>query len=90
MVPDIHHILAKGNGIFVNLGGGKYPDGKLRLTFECGPFAFLIEEAGGYSSNGEKSILDIPIEAIDQRTQMIVGSKNEVEHVEKALRERKD
>lgn len=86
MVPDIHHMLAKGNGIFCNLGGGKYPNGKLRLAFECGPFAFIIEEAGGASSDGEKSILDLPIEAIDQRTQIIVGSKNEVERVEETLK----
>lgn len=89
MVPDIHHILSKGNGIFINLGGGKYPEGKLRHTFECGPFAFLVEEAGGASSNGEKSILDVPIKAIDQRIQIIVGSKNEVERVVKALKEMK-
>ncbi|HLD08144.1 MAG TPA: class 1 fructose-bisphosphatase [Candidatus Peribacterales bacterium] len=81
MVPDIHHIFAKGNGIFVNLGGGKYPNGKLRLVFECGPFAFLIEEAGGASSNGKKSLLDLKIESLDQRTQIIAGSKNEVEDV---------
>ena len=87
MVPDIHHILSKGNGIFLNIGGANYPDGKLRLAFECGPFAFLVEEAGGASSNGEKSILDIPIQAIDQRTPIIVGSKNEVERVVKTLKE---
>jgi fructose-1,6-bisphosphatase I len=87
MVPDIHHILAKGNGVFMNLGGAKYPEGKLRLAFECGPFAFLVEEAGGSSSNGENSILDLPIEAVDQRTQIIIGSKNEVERIEKTLKE---
>lgn len=85
MVSDIHHILAKGNGIFVNLGGGKYPQGKLRLVFECGPFALLIEEAGGASSNGEKSLLDLKITSLDQRTQIITGSKNEVEKVVQEL-----
>ncbi len=79
MVPDIHHIFAKGNGIFVNLGGGKYPQGKLRLVFECGPLAFLIEEAGGASSNGERSLLDLKIESLDQRCQIIVGSTKEVQ-----------
>jgi fructose-1,6-bisphosphatase I len=85
MVPDVHHILSKGNGIFCNIGGAKYPNGKLRLAFECGPFAFLVEEAGGVSSDGKQSILDIPLEAVDQRTQFIVGSKNEVESAAKAL-----
>ena len=86
MVPDIHHILAKGNGIFLNLGGGKYPNGKLRLLYECGPFAFLIEEAGGASSDGKASLLDQKIESLDQRTQIIVGSKSEVKSVESSLR----
>ncbi len=85
MVPDVHHILSKGEGIFCNLGGAKYPEGKLRLAFECGPFAFLIEEAGGASSNGKQSILDIALTKIDQRTPFIAGSKNEVERATKIL-----
>jgi len=85
MVPDIHHIFAKGNGIFLNLGGGKYPNGKLRLLYECGPFAFLMEEAGGASSDGKNSLLCQTIVSLDQRTQIILGSKNEVKIVEKLL-----
>jgi len=82
MVADIHHILSKGQGIFSNIGGGedsKYPDGKLRHVFECGPFAYLVEEAGGLSSDGVQSILDKKITDVDQRTAIIIGSKNEVE-----------
>lgn len=87
MVPDIHHILSKGSGVFCNLGGGKYPQGKLRLPFECGPFAFLVEAAGGASSDGRQSILDLRIERVDQCTPFIVGSKNEVQRVAAALAE---
>lgn len=82
MVADIHHILSKGQGIFTNVGGGpdsKYPDGKLRHVFECGPFSFLLEEAGGMSSDGSLLILDKPITSVDQRTPIICGSKSEVE-----------
>jgi fructose-1,6-bisphosphatase I len=86
MVPDVHHIFAKGNGLFCNIGGAKYPEGKLRLLYECGPFAFLMEEAGGASSNGKTSILDVEITGLDQRTPFIAGSKNEVERVVKALK----
>ena len=85
MVPDVHHIFAKGNGLFCNIGGAKYPNGKLRLIYECGPFAFLIEEAGGSSSDGKTSILDVEITSLDQRTPFIAGSKNEVERVVKTL-----
>ena len=87
MVPDIHHMLIKGAGIFTNIGGSKYPQGKLRLAFECGPFAFLVEQAGGASSDGTKSILDITITNLDQRTPLIIGAKSEVARVATVLRE---
>ncbi len=85
MVPDIHHILVKGGGIFTNIGGSKYPKGKLRLLYECGPFAYIVEQAGGGSSDGSKSILDVKIEDIDQRTPIIIGTKKEVERVQEVL-----
>jgi len=88
MVADIHHILSKGQGIFTNIGGGAdstYPDGKLRHVFECGPFAYLVEEAGGLSSDGTQSILDKKITDVDQRTAIIIGSKNEVEKTVRTL-----
>lgn len=82
MVADIHHILAKSQGVFVNVGGEKYPQGKLRLAFECGPFAFLIENAKGLSSDGNQSILDIEITDIHQRTPIIVGSQQTVVQIQ--------
>ncbi len=85
MVADIHHILTKGQGIFSNVGGKKYPQGKLRMVFECGPFAYLIEQAGGVSSDGRISLLDKNITACDQRTPIIVGSKNSVEETVRFL-----
>jgi len=82
MVADIHHILSKGQGVFSNVSGGKkYPEGKLRLIFECGPFSYLVEQAGGAASDGTNAILDKKIEEVDQRTQLVIGSKNEVEKV---------
>jgi len=47
MVADINHILSKGQGVFAYPKGDKYPDGKLRLVYECGPFSYLVEQAGG-------------------------------------------
>lgn len=81
MVADVHHILSKGQGIFTNIGGSKYPEGKLRLAFECGPFSYLVEQAGGASSNGKTPITQTKIEKPDQRSPIIIGSKNEVERV---------
>ena len=85
MVADIHHIFTKGHGIFTNVGGSKYPNGKLRHVFECGPFAFLMEQAGGSATNGVAPITSIPIETIDQRTPLIIGSTSEVEETVKRL-----
>ncbi len=79
MTADVHHIFAKGQGIFSNVGGKKYPEGKLRLVFECGPLAFLMEQAGGSASDGTIRILDKVIEKIDQRTPVIIGSKTDVQ-----------
>lgn len=81
MVADIHHIFTKGQGVFTNVGGSKYPNGKLRHAFECGPFAFLMEQAGATASNGSVPITSIPIEGPDQRTPLIIGSTKEVERV---------
>lgn len=86
MTADVHHVLSKGQGVFSNIGGNKYPQGKLRLVFECGPFAYLIEQAGGASSDGKNSLLDKKIESLDQRTPIIVGSKNEVQRCCKVLK----
>lgn len=79
MVADIHHILSKGQGVFSNVGGSAYPEGKLRLAFECGPFAYIVEHAGGAASDGSVSLLDKKIESLDQRTPILAGSKEEVE-----------
>lgn len=82
LVADVHHIFSKGQGIFTYVGAGtKYPRGKLRHVFECGPFAYLAEQAGGAASDGDIPVLDLPIEAVDQRCPLIIGSRNEVERV---------
>ena len=78
MVADVHHIIAKGQGIFANVGGRKYPEGKLRLVFECGPLAYIMGQAGGAASDGTQPLLDKKITSIDQRTPCIIGSKKEV------------
>ncbi len=46
LVADIHRTLFKG-GIFLYPNTRKFPEGKLRLTYECNPMAFIIEQAGG-------------------------------------------
>lgn len=87
MTPDINHILNKGQGIFTYPPfEPKYPEGKLRLLFECNPFSLLMEQAGGASSNGKVDVLDIKIEDVHQRTPIYIGSKKEVEKAVEMLK----
>lgn len=85
MVPDINHILKKGSGIFMYPGMPSAPDGKLRLMYECGPMAYLMEQAGGASSDGRGSILDVRIESLTQKTPVFLGTPEEVLRATEAL-----
>ncbi|MEW6702325.1 MAG: class 1 fructose-bisphosphatase, partial [Bacteroidota bacterium] len=58
MVADIHRTLLYG-GIFMYPGDKRNPKGKLRLMYECNPMSFIVEEAGGRATDGEKRILEI-------------------------------
>lgn len=60
MAPDCYHIFIKGEGIFSSVSSSKVTP-KLRLLYECAPIAFLIEKAGGLSSNGEINLLDVKV-----------------------------
>ena len=79
MVPDINHILLKGNGIFSYPGYAKAPQGKLRLLFECAPMAFLMEQAGGSATDGNVRILDKKINQLRERSPIFLGSSAAVE-----------
>jgi fructose-1,6-bisphosphatase len=80
MVPDIGHIFIKGGGIFLYPGTEQKPDGKLRLLYECAPFAFLVEQAGGKALTQKGGrVLDIVVEFPHQTTTVFLGSANDVE-----------
>ena len=81
LVSDFHRNLLKG-GIFIYPQTGAAPNGKLRLTYECNPIAYLSENAGGKASDGTQRILDIKPKTLHQRVPFIVGSKNMVEKAE--------
>ena len=51
------------------------PQGKLRLLYECGPMAYIMEQAGGASSDGERSILDVEIKELTQTTPILLALK---------------
>src|SRR5205085_1827905 len=82
MVADVYRILTRG-GIFMYPWDKREPDkpGKLRLMYEANPMSWLVEQAGGASTNGRERILEIPAKKLHERVSVILGSKNEVERV---------
>ena len=84
MVPDVNQIMVKGKGVFMNVNSKKTKS-KLRVLYEVAPIAYLIEKAGGLSSEGEKSALDIPITTTEQTSQVAYGSPDEVKRFEKLV-----
>ena len=82
MVTDVHRIMTRG-GIFMYPWDKREPNkpGKLRLLYEANPMAWLVEQAGGATTNGTQRMLDVPATKLHQRVPVFLGSKNEVERV---------
>ena len=83
MVSDIHRILFQG-GIFLYPNTRKYPNGKLRLVYECNPLSFIVEQAGGRAVTCQlERILDIEVDHLHQRVTIAIGSSAMVDEMER-------
>jgi fructose-1,6-bisphosphatase I len=85
MVADVHRNLIKG-GIFMYPGTTDKPKGKLRLLYECNPFGFIVEKAGGIATNGKIPILDVQPTELHQRTPFFIGSKKMMEELDSYIK----
>lgn len=87
MVADVHRTLLYG-GIFMYPADLQhYKNGKLRLMYECNPMAYILEAAGGRAINGKKRILEIQPTKLHERTPVYMGSREDVDLLEKFLKE---
>jgi fructose-1,6-bisphosphatase I len=87
MVADLHRNLLKG-GIFLNPGSPAFPNGKLRLLYECNPWAFIYEVAGGKALAAKgKRVLEVEFNDIHQRTPLFIGSSAMVDELESYMQE---
>jgi fructose-1,6-bisphosphatase I len=87
LVADFHRNLLKG-GIFMypaDLKDPKKTTGKLRLMVEANPLAMVVEQAGGYASDGHGPILKIQPTELHQRVPLYIGSKKDVQLAEEFL-----
>ena len=93
LVPDVYHVLIKGEGVLANASSLK-SKAKLRLLYECAPISFIVEAAGGAScfspseidlmnksSTAEPllSVLEVPVSDLDRRIGLCCGSLEEVQ-----------
>lgn len=84
MVPDVHHMLTKGQGVFCSPDASSAP-AKLRAAYEVFPLAYIIEAAGGASSDGRGSALARTLQTTDDRCPICLGSVEEVERASEAM-----
>lgn len=84
MVGDVNQALTYG-GFFAYPALQSRPEGKLRLQFEGNPMAYIIEAAGGASSDGDGSILDRDPSSLHGRTPVYLGNESYVDRLEAAL-----
>jgi len=81
MVADVHRILFQG-GIFLYPNTRKYPQGKLRLVYECNPLAYIVEQAGGKGIDVQlQRILELDVQYLHQRATVAMGSPEMVDEM---------
>jgi len=83
-VADLAQVLEYG-GLFGYPATAGSPSGKLRVHFESAPLGYLVEAAGGSSTDGERSLLDVAPDGLHARTPTFLGNSDLIERVESAL-----
>jgi fructose-1,6-bisphosphatase I len=54
--------------------------------YECNPFAFIAEVAGGKATDGKQRILDIQPVELHQRSPLFIGSEDMMEELEHCIK----
>ncbi|TMT85873.1 fructose-1,6-bisphosphatase [Haloterrigena sp. H1] len=84
LIGDVNQVLTYG-GTFGYPALESRPEGKLRLQFEGNPIGYVVEQAGGRSSNGTQSLLSIDPDGLHDRTPVHVGNTELIDRLEDAL-----
>jgi fructose-1,6-bisphosphatase I len=83
-VGDYNQVLSKG-GVFAYPKLLSRPQGKLRVLYETAPVAYINEQAGGYSTDGRRDILDIDPNNLSESSPAYLGSADLVRELERKI-----
>lgn len=83
LVADIHRNLLKGGLYFRPFDDATKQTAKLRLNYELKPLAMIVEQAGGFATAGQGSILNVKPESLHAKSPMVAGNANIVSAWEK-------
>ena len=85
MVADMKRMFLQG-GLFAYPAADfkGYETGKLRLVYEAIPMSYLITKMGGASTNGDMSLLEMPVEKLHQKVPVFIGDADKITALEAA------
>ncbi|MFN3201172.1 MAG: class 1 fructose-bisphosphatase [Bradymonadia bacterium] len=86
LVSDFHRNLIKG-GLYLYPVNSHTGRGKLRVSYECNPLAFIAEVAGGAAIGEHGPILDIVPTGLHDRTGLVIGPADDVALAQRLLEE---
>ncbi|WP_135664687.1 class 1 fructose-bisphosphatase [Halorhabdus rudnickae] len=81
VIADLPRILTNG-GIYAYPAVESYPNGKPRHQFEAVPISYIVEAAGGGSSDETGSLLRSSVDELHARTPLAIGNESLVERFE--------
>ncbi len=84
LVAEAHRILMRG-GVFLYPADSRrgYERGRLRMLYEIQPIAMLVEQAGGWASDGMSRVMPHVPEFLHERAPFVFGARSEVERIER-------
>jgi fructose-1,6-bisphosphatase I len=83
-VADVNQVLAHG-GVFAYPALQSRPAGKLRRQFEAAPMAYILKRAGGRSTDGSQSLLDVEATGLHERVPVYLGTSALIDRLESTL-----
>jgi len=80
-VGDYNQVLARG-GIFAYPALRSKPKGKLRILYETAPMAYITNQAGGYATDGTRSLLEVEPASLSDTSPAYLGSSSLAREIE--------